>query len=244
MAYAVARRDPATFDRARTPIAGCRQHPQLAIVDPQAVIRAIDLDHLRRSTGVVLQESFLFSGSIRDNIALTDPALPIDRVMTAARLAGAHDFILALPQGYDTIVEERGTNFSGGQRQRLAIARALLKNAPILLLDEATSALDPVSQDHLMTLVSEFLPNATVVSVAHRPELEAFHSRKIILERNEGGARFVRDIDLFNQFRRKMRQGGLGGFGGICGVGDDFGGVHGENRPWASAMGRACTASG
>lgn len=95
---------------------------------------------------------------------------------------------------------------SGGEKQRLAFVRTFLHQPDIVVFDEATSALDPVSQDHLMTLVSEFLPNATVVSVAHRPELEAFHSRKIILERNEGGARFVRDIDLFNQFRRKMRQ--------------------------------------
>jgi putative ATP-binding cassette transporter len=95
---------------------------------------------------------------------------------------------------------------SGGEKQRLAFVRMFLHQPDIVVFDEATSALDPASQDHLMALVSEALENATIVSVGHRPELEAFHSRKIVLERNEGGARFVRDIDLFNQFRRKKRR--------------------------------------
>jgi len=128
----------------------------------------IDPVWLRRQIGVVLQENVLFNRSIRDNIALADPALPIDRVMTAARLAGAHDFILALPQGYDTIVEERGTNFSGGQRQRLAIARALIANPRILILDEATSALDAESEEIVQRNLKAIAAGRTVVIIAHR----------------------------------------------------------------------------
>ncbi|WP_342249591.1 type I secretion system permease/ATPase [Sphingomonas sp. OTU376] len=128
----------------------------------------IDPAWLRRQIGVVLQENVLFNRSIRDNIALADPALPIERVMTAARLAGAHDFILSLPQGYDTIVEERGVNFSGGQRQRLAIARALIANPRILILDEATSALDAESEEIVQRNLKAIAAGRTVLIIAHR----------------------------------------------------------------------------
>ncbi|MBV8510296.1 MAG: type I secretion system permease/ATPase, partial [Xanthobacteraceae bacterium] len=106
----------------------------------------IDTSWLRRQIGVVLQESMLFNCSVRENIALSDPALPMERVIEAATLAGAHDFILELPEGYDTIVGERGSSLSGGQRQRVAIARALITNPRILIFDEATSALDYESE--------------------------------------------------------------------------------------------------
>ncbi|TIV06599.1 MAG: ATP-binding cassette domain-containing protein, partial [Mesorhizobium sp.] len=91
----------------------------------------VDLTWLRRQIGVVLQENVLFNRSIRENIALADPAMPMDRVIAAASLAGAHDFILELPEGYDTIVGERGSSLSGGQRQRVAIARALIADPRI-----------------------------------------------------------------------------------------------------------------
>ena len=131
-------------------------------------VTQVDPAWLRRQIGVVLQENILFTRSIRENIALADPAKPIERVMTAARLAGAHDFILALPRGYDTIVEERGVNFSGGQRQRLAIARALITNPRILILDEATSALDAESEEIVQRNLKAIAAGRTVLIIAHR----------------------------------------------------------------------------
>ena len=131
-------------------------------------IRAIDLDHLRRSTGVVLQDSFLFSGSIRDNIAASAPGASFEQIVASARLAGAEEFIERLPRGYDTMIEEGGANLSGGQRQRLAIARALLPNPSLLIFDEATSALDPESEAIINTNLQRIAKNRTVIVISHR----------------------------------------------------------------------------
>lgn len=123
---------------------------------------------LRRQIGVVLQENLLFNRSIRDNIALTDPGAPMAAVISAATLAGAHEFICELPEGYDTMVGEHGSNLSGGQRQRLAIARALLTNPRILVFDEATSALDFETERIIQNNMKSMCAGRTVIIIAHR----------------------------------------------------------------------------
>ncbi len=131
-------------------------------------IAIVDVSWLRRQIGVVLQENLLFNRSIRDNIALADPGMAIERIVLAAKLAGAHDFILQLPNGYDTNVGERGTSLSGGQRQRIAIARALVMNPRILIFDEATSALDYESERVIQESMKWIVQGRTVLIIAHR----------------------------------------------------------------------------
>lgn len=128
----------------------------------------IDPAWLRRQIGVVLQENLLFNRSVRDNIALANPAMALDAVAAAATLAGAHEFIVRMPQGYDTIIEERGANLSGGQRQRLAIARALVTHPRILIFDEATSALDAESEEIIQNNLKAMAQGRTVLIIAHR----------------------------------------------------------------------------
>ena len=128
----------------------------------------VDTAWLRRQLGVVLQENVLFNRSVRDNIALADPATTMERVIAAAQLAGAHEFILELPEGYDTIVGERGSSLSGGQKQRIAIARALITNPRILIFDEATSALDYESERIIQQHMQEIAKGRTVFIIAHR----------------------------------------------------------------------------
>lgn len=123
---------------------------------------------LRRQIGVVLQENLLFNRSIRDNIAVTDTGMPLEAVIQAARLAGAHDFVSEMPEGYDTIVGEHGSNLSGGQRQRLAIARALVNNPRILIFDEATSALDFETERIIQNNMRSMCQGRTVIIIAHR----------------------------------------------------------------------------
>jgi subfamily B ATP-binding cassette protein HlyB/CyaB len=143
----------------------------------------VDLAWLRRQTGVVLQENVLFNNSIRENIALVDPTIPMERIIAAAELAGAHDFILELPEGYDTVVGERGSSLSGGQRQRVAIARALLSDPRILILDEATSALDYESERAIQQNMKRIAAGRTVFVVAHRLSTVRNADRIITIER-------------------------------------------------------------
>jgi len=138
---------------------------------------------LRRQIGVVLQENVLFSGSIRENIALSDPAMDMERVIAAARLAGAHDFIAELSEGYDTLVGERGATLSGGQRQRIAIARALVGNPRILIFDEATSALDYESERVIQANMQRICAGRTVLIIAHRLSAVRIADRIIAVER-------------------------------------------------------------
>ena len=143
----------------------------------------VDVAWLRRQVGVVLQENVLFNRSIRDNISLSDPGMPIERIINAAKLAGAHDFILELPQGYDTKVGERGASLSGGQRQRVAIARALVMNPRILILDEATSALDYESEHIIQKNMRSIVKGRTVIVIAHRLSAVRDSHRILTIER-------------------------------------------------------------
>ena len=143
----------------------------------------VDPAWLRRQIGVVLQENVLFNRSVRDNIALADPTLPIEKVIAAAKLAGAHDFILELPEGYDTIVGERGSSLSGGQRQRVAIARALITNPRIMIFDEATSALDYESERIVHDNMKEIAKGRTVFIIAHRLSTVRWTDRIVTIDR-------------------------------------------------------------
>ena len=131
-------------------------------------LNVVDPAWLRRQIGVVLQENVLFNRSVRENIALADPAVPMERVIAASQLAGAHEFILELPNGFDTILGERGSSLSGGQRQRIAIARALMMDPRILIFDEATSALDYESERIIQQNMPQIAKGRTVFIVAHR----------------------------------------------------------------------------
>ena len=121
--------------------------------------------------------------SVRENIALADPGMPLDRVIEAAKLAGAHEFILGMPEGYDTIVGERGSSLSGGQRQRVAIARALITNPRILIFDEATSALDYESERIIQDNMQRIAQGRTVFIIAHRLSTVRRSNRIITIDR-------------------------------------------------------------
>ena len=131
-------------------------------------IRKITLDSLRRSIGVVQQDVYMFSGSIRENIEYGKPGASTEEIIAAAKLAGADEFIKELPQGYDTYVGERGVKLSGGQKQRISIARVFLKNPPLLILDEATSALDNESEKLVQASLEKLAHGRTTFTIAHR----------------------------------------------------------------------------
>lgn len=143
----------------------------------------VDPTWLRRQVGVVLQESLLFNRSVRENIAMADPAMPMSRVVEVAKLSGAHEFILELPEAYDTRIDERGGNLSGGQRQRIAIARALATDPKILIFDEATSALDAESEEIIQDNLKRMAADRTVIIIAHRLSAVRQAHRIITLER-------------------------------------------------------------
>ncbi len=148
-------------------------------------IGIVDTTSLRHQIGVVLQENMLFNRSVRDNIALTNPTLPIEDVIKVAKLAGAHEFICELPEGYDTKVGEHGTGLSGGQRQRIAIARALVSNPRILIFDEATSALDYESERTIQENMREICIGRTVLIIAHRLSAVRDADRIIVMDRGQ-----------------------------------------------------------
>ncbi|KVC63822.1 type I secretion system permease/ATPase [Burkholderia stagnalis] len=148
-------------------------------------IAVIDTASLRQQIGVVLQENTLFNRSVRDNIALARPTASIDAVIDAAKLAGAHEFICELPEGYDTVVGEHGTGLSGGQRQRVAIARALMTDPRILIFDEATSALDYESEAVIQANMRRICERRTVLIIAHRLSAVRDADRILVMERGQ-----------------------------------------------------------
>jgi subfamily B ATP-binding cassette protein MsbA len=145
-------------------------------------LRTVTLRSLRRQIGLVPQETVLFSGTIRQNIAYARPDAGDDQVEAAARLANAHDFIAALPQGYETVTGEGGVALSGGQRQRLAIARAVLSNPRMIILDEATSALDPESEQLIQEAFGRLMEGRTTFIIAHRLSTVRQANRIIVLD--------------------------------------------------------------
>ena len=162
-------------------------------------VRDVTLSSLRAQVGIVTQETVLFNDTVRNNIAYGQPHVPQKEVEAAARAALAHDFILALPSGYDTVIGERGVRLSGGERQRLAIARALLKNAPILILDEATSALDSESESLVQTALHNLMAGRTVFVIAHRLSTVRRADRIVVIENGT-----IADIGTHDELMQKL----------------------------------------
>jgi ATP-binding cassette, subfamily B, bacterial len=145
-------------------------------------VRDLTLVSVRHHVSLVLDEPFLFSVSLRDNIAFGRPSASIDDVMSAARAAQAHEFIMDLPEGYETVVGERGYTLSGGQRQRIAIARTLLVNPKILVLDDATSAIDVTTEDAIHDALQTLMQNRTTIIIAHRLSTISLADRVLLLD--------------------------------------------------------------
>jgi len=165
----------------------------------EADVRDVSLASIRSQIGVVTQETVLFNESLRNNIAYGQPSVPQTAIEAAARAALAHDFIMELPGGYDTVIGEKGVRLSGGERQRIAIARALLKNAPILILDEATSALDSESEALVQSALQNLMAGRTVVVIAHRLSTVRRADRIVVIE---NGA--IADIGTHEELVQKL----------------------------------------
>ena len=148
-------------------------------------VSQVRLKSLRSMIGIVQQDVYLFCGTVKDNIAYGKPGASMEEIMEAAKQANIHDFIMSLPDGYDTFVGERGTRLSGGQKQRISIARVFLKNPPILILDEATSALDNESERHIQMSLEKLSKNRTTITIAHRLSTIR-NADEIIVINNEG----------------------------------------------------------
>lgn len=145
-------------------------------------IREVDLVELRRAVAIVFEETFLFHDTIAANIAFARPDAAADEIERAARLAGAHEFIAAMPEGYGTLIGERGFSLSGGQRQRIAIARAILADPRVLVLDDATSAVDPTKEHEIRDALSTVMSGRTTIVIAHRPATIAMADRVVLLD--------------------------------------------------------------
>jgi len=146
-------------------------------------VRDVTLESLRKQIGMVFQETFLFSASIRENIAYGRPDASLEEIIQAAKIAQAHDFIMSFPQGYDTLVGERGVTLSGGQKQRIAIARALLMNPRILLMDDSTSSVDTETEHQLQQALSLLMKGRTCFVIAHRLSTVKNADKIVVLDR-------------------------------------------------------------
>jgi ATP-binding cassette subfamily B protein len=146
-------------------------------------VRELEVDALRRHVSVVFQESFLFSDTVAANIRFGHPEASDEAMIAAAKAARAHEFILALPKGYDTVLGESGVDLSGGQRQRLAIARALLTDPAVLLLDDPTAAIDPETEHEILSAIEGAISGRTTFIVAHRLSTLRRADRIVVLER-------------------------------------------------------------
>jgi ATP-binding cassette subfamily B protein len=151
-------------------------------------VRRLDVQELRRNVGVVFEETFLFNDTVRNNIAFAKPDADVATVERAAKLAGAHDFVLRLPQGYDTQIGERGFSLSGGQRQRLAIARAIVADPRVLVLDDATSAVDPSKEHEIRDAMRTVMAGRTTIVIAHRPGTIALADRIVLIDEGRAAA--------------------------------------------------------
>jgi ATP-binding cassette subfamily B protein len=148
-------------------------------------IRSLPVSEYRRNIGLVLQEPFLFFGTIAENIAYGKPEASREEIIAAARAANAHQFILRLPQGYDSLVGERGQALSGGERQRISIGRALLIDPPILILDEATSSVDTETEMEIQAALDNLIRGRTTLAIAHRLSTLRRANRLIVLDRGQ-----------------------------------------------------------
>lgn len=151
-------------------------------------VRRLDVQELRRNVGVVFEETFLFNDTVRNNIAFAKPDADVATVERAAKLAGAHDFVLRLPQGYETQIGERGFSLSGGQRQRLAIARAIVADPRVLVLDDATSAVDPSKEHEIRDAMRTVMAGRTTIVIAHRPGTIALADRIVLIDEGRAAA--------------------------------------------------------
>jgi ATP-binding cassette subfamily B protein len=173
-------------------------------------VRDVTLTSLRREIGVIAQDPFLFSATVRENIAFGRPEATPEEVERAARLAQAHDFIVALPEGYDTVIGERGITLSGGQRQRVAIARALVVDPRILILDDATASVDATTESRIRDGLREAMRGRTTIIIAHRLSTIALADEVIVLDDGRVAARGSHD-DLVetNDVYREIHDHGL-----------------------------------
>ena len=174
-------------------------------------VRDLRVRELRRAVGIVFEETFLFADSVRANIAFADPEAPDAQVVRAARLAGAHEFISALPEGFDTVIGEHGYSLSGGQRQRVAIARAILADPRVLILDDATSSVDPTKEHEIRAALAEVMRSRTTIVIAHRPATIALADRVVLLDRGRIVAEGTHEslLDSSSRYREVLAQAAI-----------------------------------